>query len=136
MVIFFENVASLRTVPLRGVCEVLDPCVRSGKEQRFVPVVVPADDIRRTSVCSLDLEDLAIPVGFADVVALDHDSITHARAIGDTSFSTEDIVERQTYAPVGPKVTATVAKECEIGTLGRWLRIVELDADENPVSCG
>jgi hypothetical protein len=77
----------LSAVSLR---KVFDPCVRSWEEQGFVPVLVPADDVRRTSVGTLHFEHFAITVGFSDAVAANHDSISNTGAHQATSFSNCD----------------------------------------------
>ena len=57
----------------------VDLGIGAGEEQAFVPVVVPPHEIRRTSVLAVYLKDLRIPIRLSDMVALDHESITHTR---------------------------------------------------------
>jgi len=60
--------------------EVLDARVRSREEKAFVAVIAPPNDVRRRPFFSVDFQDLGVPVGFADVMALDHDPITDIRS--------------------------------------------------------
>jgi len=60
--------------------EVLDARVRSREEKAFVAVIAPPNDVRRRPFFSVDFQDLGVPVGFADVVALDDDPITDIRS--------------------------------------------------------
>jgi len=59
------------------VGDVLDHGVGSREEQADVPVVVPTHDIRGTTVVAPHLEDLGVPIGLTDMVALDDQSITY-----------------------------------------------------------
>jgi len=60
--------------------EVLDARVPSGEEEAFVAVIAPPYDVWRRPFFPVDFQDLGVPVGFADVMALDHDSITDTRS--------------------------------------------------------
>jgi len=59
------------------VLEVLDLRVRSGEEEALMAVVAPTHEPGRPTVLAVDLEDLGIPVGGADRMALDDQSIAH-----------------------------------------------------------
>ena len=59
--------------------DVLDHRVGAGKEQSFVPVVVPAHHPRWLAASAVHLEDLGVTVGFADVMSLDHEPIPGVR---------------------------------------------------------
>jgi hypothetical protein len=65
-------------LPVLLVRIVLDGCVRTGKEQTLMTVVAPANEIGRAPVGAVDLEDLGVAVGLADVVALDDETISDA----------------------------------------------------------
>jgi hypothetical protein len=54
---------------------VLDDCVGSGKDQSFVPIVQPPNEVWRLAVLSTSLEDLGISLGLTDAMALDHQSV-------------------------------------------------------------
>ena len=60
--------------------EMLDARVRPREEKAFVAVIAPPYDVRRRPSFSVDFQDLCVPVGFADVMALDHDPITDIRS--------------------------------------------------------
>jgi len=49
----------------------LDRCVASREKEALVTVARPADEVRRSAVIRVDLENLAVPVGLVDGVTLD-----------------------------------------------------------------
>src|SRR5579875_1977180 len=57
------------------VLEMLDQGIGPREQERLVPTVAPAHEVRRTSVRAVDLDHLAVPGGLVDPVALDHDPI-------------------------------------------------------------
>src|SRR5262245_15392373 len=65
---------------MRPLAEVLHARVRSREEQAFVAVIAPTHDVRRTPFLSVNFQNLGVPVGFADMMALDHDPITDTRS--------------------------------------------------------
>ena len=58
--------------------EVFDERVGTRKEQSLVAIVAPPHEVRRTSVLALDLQDLGVTVGLADVVTLDDQPVTRS----------------------------------------------------------
>jgi hypothetical protein len=61
------------------VRDVLDRGIGAREEEALVPVVVPADEVGRSTVLAADLEDLGIAVGFADVMTLDDQPVSNVR---------------------------------------------------------
>jgi len=61
------------------VWEVLDRRVGTWEEEAFVTVVRPPNEERRAAVFAPDLQDLGVPIRFAHVMALDHQSISDVR---------------------------------------------------------
>lgn len=66
--------------------EVVDMGVISWIEQRFVAVVVPTDEIRRTTIWSTDFEYFAVPDGLPYVVSADDDPISRTGVHDSLSF--------------------------------------------------
>ena len=60
---------------------VLELAVGARVEQRLVPVV-EAHEVRRPAVGAAHLEDLAVPVGLPDLLAVDDQAIADARLHG------------------------------------------------------
>jgi hypothetical protein len=51
--------------------------IRSREEQRLVPAVSPPHDERWPPVLTMDLDDLAVAVGFSGPMAVHHDLISY-----------------------------------------------------------
>jgi hypothetical protein len=62
---------------------VLDVRVRTGEEQTLVSVVAPAHEVGRHTVLAVDLENLGIAIGLADVMTLDDEAVTDLSKHGD-----------------------------------------------------
>src|SRR4029079_3605922 len=60
-------------------CELLHGRIGARKEETLVAVIGPAHDVLRRAGGTVHLQDLGVPIGIADVVALDDDSISDVR---------------------------------------------------------
>src|SRR5205085_3094757 len=69
----------LRRVLCRLACH-LDLGVRAGEEQSFVPIAIPAHDVRRGAVWAPALDDFAAPLDLADLVTV-HDQVVSNRRL-------------------------------------------------------
>jgi hypothetical protein len=58
---------------------VLDEGIRARKEESFVAVVTPSDEVRRTAVVAMHLKDLCVPIGFTHMMTLDDQPVTNHR---------------------------------------------------------
>jgi len=72
--------------PRPGPLQMLHRGVGAGEDKPHMPVVGPSHEVWRAAVGPPDLDDLSVPVGLADVVTLDHQTISYARFHG-SSFS-------------------------------------------------
>ena len=54
--------------------------VAAWKKEPFVPVFLPPHKPRRPTVHTMDFQDLSVPVGLANMVALDNQSIPNLGA--------------------------------------------------------
>jgi hypothetical protein len=60
----------------------LDAGIGPWEEEGLVAAVTPSHDIRRLSVWTTDLEDLAITFGLANAVCMDDDPVSDTRLHG------------------------------------------------------
>jgi hypothetical protein len=64
----------------------LDDGVARREAQALMAVVVPAHQVRRTSVLTVHLEDLAVPIRFGDMTTLHDHPVTNTRSHGRPSY--------------------------------------------------
>jgi len=74
------------------VFEVLDAGVGTGVKEALVAGVVPADDVRRSTVETPDLEHLTVAIVLLHSMSLDHDAVTHTGLHTKSSFAPTTMV--------------------------------------------
>jgi hypothetical protein len=104
------------------VAEVVDLGVAAREEQRLVPGVRSADQVRRSAVGAAHLEDLALALRLTHVVAADHELITDrdlhrlllSNDCGTTSIAPPGAVAIQgpTALPLGRTVRRGTSSPC------------------------
>jgi hypothetical protein len=60
----------------------LEEAIRSGEHEANPAVTRPPDDVRGSTLVTLDLEDLSLPIGIADPVSSDNQPISDLCAHG------------------------------------------------------
>lgn len=78
--------------------------IRTREEESFMTVVLPAHDIRRSTIRSVHLDHLAVPVGLAKTMPLDHDPVSDACLHHTLPGSVKPKDVGRSVLPVGPKV--------------------------------
>src|SRR4051794_19026692 len=98
------------SVVKRLLREVLHLRVRAREDQGLVPVVGPADEVRRAAISSVHLEHLAVAHGFVHVQAAYDDSVTYGgiHAAGLLRWASWGIAVRERL-PQGPPPCAPAA---------------------------
>jgi hypothetical protein len=71
------GVATLRPAAVRFLREMLDRRVTRREEEPDMAVVAPLHEVRRRAIVTMNLEDLRVAVGLADVMSLDDQSVSY-----------------------------------------------------------